>query len=132
MRHETLFVTADDLIVVDAHVTGPRRRVTGSFVLDTGAGLTTVTPEFVDSIGYSPRDGFRRTRVRTAIGVEEGYGLRVAELAVLGFAMPSFAVNVFDLGYEDIDGLIGMNFLNDFNFEIRSAERRILVEKIMP
>jgi len=32
----------------------------------------------------------------------------------------------------DIDGLLGMNFLSDFNFEIRIAERRILVEKIEP
>jgi hypothetical protein len=36
----------------------------------------------------------------------------------------------FDLGYEDIDGLLGMNFLSDINFEVRSAERRILVESI--
>lgn len=57
-------------------------------------------------------------------------GLRVAELTVLGFTMSSFPVNVFDLGYEDIDGLLGMNFLSEFNFEVRSAERRILVERI--
>jgi len=51
---------------------------------------------------------------------------------VLGFTMPSFPVNVFDLGHEDIHGLLGMNFLGEFNVEIRPVERRILVEKLAP
>ena len=80
-------------------------------------------------IGYGPRDGFRRTKVHTAIGEEKGYALRVAEFTVLGFTLTSFPVNIFDLGHDDIDGLLGMNFLSDFNYEIRSSERRILIEK---
>ena len=40
-------------------------------------------------------------------------------------------VNVAELGY-GIDGVLGMNFLLDFNIEIRPAERRILVEKAAP
>jgi hypothetical protein len=39
---------------------------------------------------------------------------------------------VFDLGHEDMDGLLGLSFLYELNYEIRSAERRILVEKIAP
>jgi hypothetical protein len=56
----------------------------------------------------------------------------VAELTVLGFTMPSFPLHVFDLGYDDLDGLLGMNFLSEFNVEIRPAELRLLVEKIAP
>jgi hypothetical protein len=40
------------------------------------------------------------------------------------------SVNVFDLGHDDIDGLVGLNFLSDFNYEIRSVEQRLLVEMI--
>ena len=36
------------------------------------------------------------------------------------------------LGHDDIDGLLGMNFLSEFNYEVRSAEHRLLVEKIAP
>ena len=129
-RLETPFVTDGDLIIVEAIVTGPRGTVTGRFVLDTGAVLTTMIPELVDPIGYSARDGVKRTRVHTAIGEEEGYVLHVAEFAVLGFTMSSFPVDVFDLGHEDIHGLVGMNFLREFNTEIRPAERRIIVEKL--
>jgi hypothetical protein len=41
-------------------------------------------------------------------------------------------VHVFDLGHDDIDGLVGLNFLNQLNYEIRSTERRILVEPVAP
>ena len=83
---------------------GPRGGLPGRFVLDTGAVFTTMIPEFVDLIGYSPRDGVKRTRVHTAVGAEEGYLLHVAELAAPGYAMTSFPVHVFDLGHNDIDG----------------------------
>ena len=128
-RLATPFATSGDLIIVSVLVTGPRGTLPGLFVLDTGAAVTTMTHELARSIGYGPRDGFRRTKVHTAIGAEEGYALRLAEFTVLGFTLTSFPVNIFDLGHDDIDGLLGMNFLSDFNYEIRSSERRILVEK---
>jgi predicted aspartyl protease len=131
-RRETSFVTDGDLIIVKVLVAGPRQTTTGRFVLDTGAVFTTMTPELAELIGYSARDGVRRTRVHTAVGSEDGYLLRVAELEALGTAMPSFPVHVFDLGHDDIDGLVGLNFLSELNYEVRSAEQRILVEKIQP
>lgn len=128
-RSDTPFDTDRDLIVVEVHVTGPLGAGLGRFVLDVA---TTMIPELANWIGYSESDAFKRTKVHTAIGEEEGYVVHVAELAVFGFAMPRFPVNVFDLGHKDIHGLLGMNFLSDFNFEIRPTEQRILVEKIAP
>jgi len=99
-------------------------------VLDTGAVLTTITPDLADLLGYSARDAITRARVHTAVGSEEGYVLRVAQRAVLGFITPSFPVQVFDLGHDGIDGLVGLNFLSELNYEVRSAERRMLAESI--
>lgn len=129
-KHATPFVTRAELILVEAVVTGPRTAVTARLVLDTGAVYTTITPELADDLGYSARDGLRRTRVRTAIGNEQGYVLEVAKLSVLGVAAHSFRLHVFDLGHDDIDGLVGLNFLSQLNYEVRSAEHRILVEPI--
>ena len=132
-RCETSFlVIYGDLIIVQPRVTGPRGTTIGRFVLDTGSAVTTMTHEMASAIGYSARDGFKRTRVHTAIGQETGYVVHVAEFAALHFTMLRFPVNVFDLGHDDIDGLLGMNFLSAFNYEVRSAERRLLVEKIAP
>lgn len=131
MSFETIFTLAGDLIVVDAVLTGRRSSTPRRFVLDTGAALTTIGHDLADAIGYTARDAIQRTRVRSAVGEEHGYMLRVAELSALGVTMPSCLVNVFDLGY-DIDGLLGMNFLSALNVEIRPAERRIIVAPIAP
>jgi clan AA aspartic protease (TIGR02281 family) len=101
-------------------------------VVDTGAAATTLTPRVVERIGYTRQDGHKEARVQTAVGEEHGYWLRVAELTVLGVTTPSFALAVFPLGHQNLDGLVGMNFLRHFNFEIRPAEQRILVELIDP
>jgi clan AA aspartic protease (TIGR02281 family) len=131
MRRETRFAIRDKLIVVFARITGPRRTITAPLVLDTGAVYTTITPKVAEAVGYREHDGIRRTRVRTAIGSEQGYVLRTARIAMLGLSAESFPVHVFDLG-DDISGLVGLNFLNQLNYEVRSAERRILVEPISP
>ena len=128
-KQETPYVLEDDLIVLEVRLIGPRGPATGRFVLDTGAVATTMIPELADRIGYSARDAFKITKVHTAIGEEEGYVVHVAKFEAMGFSTPGFAVHVFDLGH-GIDGLLGLNFLSDFNFEIRSAEHRILAERI--
>jgi len=129
-RLETQFEPDDDIIVVTARITGPRGSAFARLVLDTGAVMTTLTPELAVTIGYTARDGIRRTRVHTAIGSEEGFLLSVAKLTALGVVASNVLVHVFDLGHDDIDGLVGLNFLNQLNYEIRSTERRILVEPV--
>ncbi len=130
MSYETSFAPELALILVEARVVGPRGAIAGLFVLDTGAVMTTVTPEMADSVGYHPRSGLRRSRVRSAIGEEEGYLVDVAEFTALQVTRRAFPVQVFDLGYGDIDGLVGMNFLRHLDYEIRSADGRILATPI--
>jgi predicted aspartyl protease len=130
-RLSSSFVRDRELIVVEAEVVGPTRRTTEArLVLDTGAAATTLTSRVIEKIGYTRHDGFKKAKVHTAIGEEHGYWLRVAEFTVLGVTTPNFALTVFPLGHKDIDGLVGMNFLRHFNFEIRPADRQILVELV--
>ena len=131
MRLSSSFVRDRQLILVEAEVVGPTRRTTETrLVLDTGAAATTLTPRVIEKVGYTRRDGFKKAKVHTAIGEEHGYWLRVAELTLLGVTTPNFALTVFPLGHKDIDGLVGMNFLRHFNFEVRPDDQQILVELI--
>jgi predicted aspartyl protease len=119
------------LIIVRGLVWGPRHRRDVRLAIDTGAGETLLKPEILDGMGYSPRQGEAITTIRTAISSEPGYLLRVARFRALGHELTDFRIHAHDLadGF-DIDGLLGLGFLRHFNYEIRSAEGRVLAERI--
>ena len=55
----------------------------------------------------------------------------VTRFSALGFTLSSFRIHVHDLPEMlGIQGLLGLSFLRQFNYEIRSAEGRILVAPI--
>jgi len=117
----TQFDPSRDLIIVDARIWGRSNYRQLTLAVDTASAATVVTPYVIERIGYTPRDATAITAVRSAIGKEQGYILKVARFATLGFVLQDFEVNVFDLatGY-DIDGFIGLNFLRNFDYEVRS------------
>jgi predicted aspartyl protease len=126
----TRFDSKRDLIIVKGRVWGPhqRQRRPLRLVLDTGAAETIVIPEVLDELGYNPRQGEAITVIRSAVGREEGYLIRVARFACLGHQASDFRVHAHDLpeGW-GIEGLIGLSFLRQLNYEIRSIEGRIVV-----
>jgi predicted aspartyl protease len=131
VKCETPFDPESDLIVVNATIWGPRGSVPARLALDTGFAATVIIPDLLDEIGYSARDGMARTSVTSAIGEEHGYLLKVAQFEALGFTLTTFLVHIFELAdRHGIEGLIGLNFLRRFNYEIRSEEGRIFVEEI--
>lgn len=127
----TLFDRTRDLIIVSGRVWGRRGAPAPlRLVLDTGAAETIIVPDVLDELGYSPREGEAITIIRSAVGREEGYLIRVARFACLGFQSTDFRVHAHDLpeGW-GIDGLIGLSFLRQLNYEVRSLEGRIVVER---
>jgi predicted aspartyl protease len=126
----TSFDATRDLIVVEARVWGAHRDTALSLAIDTASSATVISPEIIDELGYSPRDGESITTVSSAVGKERGYTLKVSRFAALGFEMPEYQVHVFDLAAgHGIDGLIGLSFLRHFNYKARSIEGRIRVER---
>lgn len=120
-----------NLILVDVELQGPRDVTRCLFALDTACSITLLRPEVLDIIGYSARDGEDSTTITSAIGREPGYTLRVATFEALGFLRHNFLLHVHDLPAGcGVDGLLGLNFLSQFNYEIRSQEGRILVSPV--
>ena len=119
----------DDLIIVRARVFGRHGSRPLSLALDTAASHTHISSDIIDELGYNPAEGETITSVRSAIGKESGYTLRVKRFESLGFGFDDFLIHVHDLpGGFGIDGLLGLSFLKRFNYEIRSIEGRILIE----
>jgi predicted aspartyl protease len=129
----TCFAPEKDLIVVKGSVQGPLhpRGRPLRLVVDTGAAETIIVPDLVDEIGYNPRQGEAITTMRSAVGQEPGCLLRVARFHALGHQSRDFRIHVQDLpeGW-GIEGLIGLSFLRQFNYEVRSQEGRIRVERV--
>lgn len=129
----TRFDPADSLIIVTARVWGPRGDKRLSPALDTAATQTHIIPEFLDEIGYGPQHGDRITTVTSAIGDEPGYMMPVSRFSALGIEVSDLRIHVHDLPASlGIQGLLGLSFLKRFNYEIRSAEGRILSSLIVP
>jgi aspartyl protease family protein len=127
----TAFDPAHELIVVTATIWGPQ----GSFrevrlAVDTGSTETLLMPQVTDTLGYSARAGEAITVIRTAIGKEQGYLLRVAKFSALGYDLLDFRVHVHDLpdGF-GIEGLVGLSFLRNFDYEVRSTLGQLRVDR---
>jgi predicted aspartyl protease len=133
VRTPTRFTPGRDLIIVEAYISGPRGIAPVRLALDTAASVTTLVPDILDEVGYGPGHGERITTVTSAVGQERGYTLCLAGLEALGVREVDLAIHVFDLaGRFGIDGLLGLNFLEKLNYEIRSADGQILAERIEP
>lgn len=127
----TRFDPTSDLIIVKARIWGPGGKTPASLAIDTGSAHTVIAAGLIDDLGYSPRQGEAIATVRTAVGKEQGYLLRVSRFWSLGFSVSNFPVHVFDLpdGF-GIDGLVGLSFLRQFNVELRLTEGRLLVDRV--
>ncbi|HEY4182677.1 MAG TPA: retropepsin-like aspartic protease [Kofleriaceae bacterium] len=128
----TTFDPLKDLIIVPAYVlsaNGHEREL--RLVVDTGAAPTIIASDVLDELGYSAREhGEQVASTRSIAGREHGYLLRVKQLECLGFEQQDFRIYAQDLpsGW-DIDGLLGLSFLRQLNYEVRSLEGRILAER---
>src|SRR6185436_7553397 len=97
-------------------------RTPASLAVDTGSAHTVIAAGLIDDLGYSPLQGDQIATVRTAVGKEQGYLLRVSRFWALGFTVSNFHIHVFDLpdGF-GIDGLVGLSFLRLFRIELLLA-----------
>jgi len=125
----TFFDRGQDLVLIEAHLVGHRSDARLNLVLDTGASNTMVTPDVMDQIGYSARDGLGLSAISSPLGREFGYRIRVDSFEVLAFPFPDFSVAVHDFtNLGGIDGLLGWDFLQRFNLDVRPREGRITAE----
>ena len=100
-----------------------RRSACGSHA--TVVGQNAVTPK------AGRRDAILRTRVPTPAGVQQGRLFRVDRFHALGAELSSFVVQALALNDEyGVDGLLGMNFLENYNFTVRPRDRQIHLEPV--
>ena len=86
------------------------------FVLDTGASFTIIDYRIAESLGYSSKNAIAPSRVSSAAGKEEGFRLHIAAFETLGKRTENFEVACHALLEQGVEGLLGMTFLEQFDF----------------
>lgn len=127
------FERSGDLMSVTARVWGAHGYRELLLVIDTGAAATSIEPAILEELGYSSRDVIMRTRVPTPAGVQHGHLFQVRRFHALGADLSSFVVQALTLADKyGVDGLLGMNFLENYNFTVRPRDRQIHLEPVEP
>jgi len=98
-------------------------------LIDTGASMTTLTRTSFDSLNTSGEAVEIEKRVfRTASGVIMGTVYSVPELSLGPYLMRNTRIAVIDsVMSQGIDGLLGMNVLGQFRFQIDQENARLLL-----
>ena len=104
------------LIIVPAFIRGKLNGYDIDLFLDTGASLTIIDPALAKALGYKESDHTGGSTVQSPVGKEKGFRLKLNAFECLGKTIENFEVACHALGLQHIDGLLGMNFLEQFDF----------------
>src|SRR3989338_49375 len=104
------------LIVLPAVFRGKYGDYGAELILDTGASLTILQPLTIKALGFTDEDQMGISTAQSPIGKERGFRVRLPVIECLGKKIENFEVACHTLGLQRIDGLLGMNFLEQFDF----------------
>ncbi|MCH8012616.1 MAG: retroviral-like aspartic protease family protein [Candidatus Marinimicrobia bacterium] len=101
-------------------------------VMDTGATRTILSADILVDLGYDPgHPSLSRIRMITGSGVEYAPCVNVSSMIVGGEIINGVSVLCHDLPAEaGIDGLLGLNFLKNFDFSIEYSSGRVMFTRI--
>jgi len=117
------------LIILKAFVEGPVGKAYPSLLLDTGSAYTILSQEILESIGCSPAIPKRTQRIITGSGYEIVPVVLANRFHCLGKLLENFAILAHTLPFGVyVDGLLGMDFLNLFEVEIKLHSGEILIK----
>ena len=102
-----------------------------NLLIDTGASMTAMTSASFHARGISAEAVEQGRRVfRTAGGVVMGTVYNVAELRLGSYQLKNTQIAVIDFPtHREIDGLLGMNILGQFRFQIDQENSRLKLSK---
>lgn len=115
------------LIVIPVRIFNPTHFLDVNFILDTGASYTIIDYRLAQSLGYTHSKSISSSRVHSAVGKEEGYRIRIEKIEALGKRISPFEIDCHALLEQGVSGLLGMTFLEQFDFCIFPSKRIIRI-----
>ena len=116
------FDRQEEVIIVDARVNSAH---TGRFIVDTGASSVVITQDLAEKVGVADVQRSSPVFVQTAGGVVNAFPARLESVDVHGATVSDLPVLVCETMGDDVDGLLGINFLSRFNVSIDHESGRL-------
>ena len=107
------------------------RRESVNLLIDTGASMTAVSRESFATLNANGDAVQQDNRIfRTASGLVQATVYSVPELVLGPYRLENTQIAVIDFGSErGVDGLLGMNILGQFRFQIDQDSSQLLLSK---
>jgi predicted aspartyl protease len=116
------------IILVKTKVSGPRSDAIVNLALDTGATWTLISWETAVLVGYDPASIQQRTAITTGSGIEYCPKLNLLRVEALGKSVSSLEALCHTLPPTSrVDGLLGLNFLRQFNVSLNFKQGYITI-----
>ncbi|MCJ7577963.1 MAG: retroviral-like aspartic protease family protein [candidate division Zixibacteria bacterium] len=131
MITRTTFDSSANLILVKVEVEELRgERTLFPAAFDTGATFTIIPPDIALDLGYDHAKSKARKRIFTGSGVELCPLVTVKSITALGRTIKNLDVLCHDLPEGScVDGLLGLDFLRNFDFVVKYSEGIIELKK---
>jgi len=115
------------LLIVKAYIKGNDAEHYPRLLIDTGSTYTIIAQEILEAIGCSPATPIQRERITTANGYIIIPAVQLQKFHCLGEYKENMAVlaHTFPFGTY-IDGLLGMDFLSEYSFDIRTHTGEVI------
>ncbi len=116
------------LMIVKAYIKGPEAVAYPRMLVDTSSIFTIVAQEILESVECSPASTLKRKRLVTASGYQIAPFVKVEQLSCIGISVKNYSVVAHTLPFGTyVNGLLGMDFLQQFQIEIKPFSGEILV-----
>lgn len=117
------------LLMLKSLLEGPEGKAYTKLLLDTGSAYTIISQEILENIGCSPAVAKKRQRIITGSGYEIVPAVHLNRFHCLGKSIEDFEVLAHTLPFGTyVDGLLGMDFLNRFEVEIKIGPGEVRIK----
>lgn len=120
------FTTRGNSMIVSAEING---RAQTRIIVDTGASLTSLSRALAESVGIQVNDKNIQLPVQTANGVTMAPLVKLSTLRIGEAVINDLDVILLDNWTDsEVTGLLGMNVLNQFAWQIDTSKNRLLLK----
>lgn len=123
------FAQEGDHIIVNALL---NKKVPARFILDTGASTILLSGEIAKRLKLKPEGGENNVQVMLADGSKTDATYVILDtVSVEGLKARNVGAVILteDTEFDIHDGLLGMSFLNNFNFQIDTVNKKLILKK---